>query len=204
MTAPCGVALKEWAAICAALASGRQAILLRKGGLIERDGTFALEHDTFWLYPTYLHQQEQGVAAAWRPFLDAALAEQPPAGTVRLSLLAEVVAAWHLETLAAAEALADWHAWTAETIASRFAYRRPGLTLLALDVGRAEMHHAVTETAEQAGCRSWVPLAEPLAPGQVTPALGKSSTTALLMRLGSALTATGGALRLATSLTPNP
>jgi len=204
MTAPCGVALKEWATICAALASGRQAILLRKGGLIERDGTFALEHETFWLYPTYLHQQEQGVAPAWRSFLTDAEADKPPAGTVRLSLLAEVAAAWHLETLAAAEALADWHAWTAETIASRFAYRRPGLTLLALRVWRAETAHAVTETAEQAGCRSWVPLAEPLAPGEALPVLENSAATALFMQLAAILTATGGASRLSTSLTPNP
>jgi hypothetical protein len=171
VTDPCGVALKEWAAVCEALAAGRQTILLRKGGLVERSGTFEVEHRRFWLYPTYLHQQEQGLAEADRGFLDAAKAKIPPAGYVDLSLLAEVVEAWHLTTPEAAASLRGQHVWTDETIASRFAYRKPGLTLLVLRVHRAETAHRIDETEEQAGCRSWVPLAAPLDPGTLTPVL---------------------------------
>ncbi|NBS89997.1 DUF1802 family protein, partial [bacterium] len=32
------LACKEWASVCAALASGRQSILLRKGGIAEPTG----------------------------------------------------------------------------------------------------------------------------------------------------------------------
>jgi hypothetical protein len=39
-----GVALKEWAVICQALAEGRQTILLRKGGIAEPGGAFRVEH----------------------------------------------------------------------------------------------------------------------------------------------------------------
>ena len=54
-------AFKEWADICRALALGRQAIILRKGGIAERGGSFQAEHTRFWLYPTYVHQQRSGI-----------------------------------------------------------------------------------------------------------------------------------------------
>ncbi len=50
-------AFKEWAVICRALAEGRQAVVLRKGGVAEKTGEFQIEHTRFWLFPTYVHQQ---------------------------------------------------------------------------------------------------------------------------------------------------
>ena len=37
-------AFKEWAVTCQALAAGRQSLLLRKGGIHERNGRFEVEH----------------------------------------------------------------------------------------------------------------------------------------------------------------
>ena len=46
------IAFKEWAVVCAALASGQQSLILRKGGIHEgRDG-FRVAHREFWLFPT--------------------------------------------------------------------------------------------------------------------------------------------------------
>src|SRR5437764_577573 len=50
------VALKEWATVCRALESGRQTILLRKGGIYESAGEFEVQHREFLLFPTYVHQ----------------------------------------------------------------------------------------------------------------------------------------------------
>src|SRR6478672_9678911 len=50
------VALKEWATVCHALETGRQMLLLRKGGIYEAAGEFELENREFLLFPTYLHQ----------------------------------------------------------------------------------------------------------------------------------------------------
>ncbi len=59
----CAIAFKEWASVCDALLAGRQTIILRKGGISEgkAPGTFVPEHSQFWLYPTWVHQAEQGV-----------------------------------------------------------------------------------------------------------------------------------------------
>lgn len=59
----CDVAFKEWASVCEALASGEQTIILRKGGIAEGPGGFTVEHRAFWLYPTFVHQAEQGLRA---------------------------------------------------------------------------------------------------------------------------------------------
>src|SRR5438270_13438884 len=49
-------ALKEWKLVTEALATGRQILLLRKGGIYESAGEFELEHPEFVFFPTYLHQ----------------------------------------------------------------------------------------------------------------------------------------------------
>ena len=48
-------ALKEWAVTVRALAEGEQLITLRKGGLREDNKHFEIEHDRFFLYPTFDH-----------------------------------------------------------------------------------------------------------------------------------------------------
>jgi hypothetical protein len=53
------IALKEWAVVCRALKTGRQIMLLRKGGIHESSAGFELEHMQFLLFPTYLHQNLQ-------------------------------------------------------------------------------------------------------------------------------------------------
>jgi hypothetical protein len=151
-------ALKEWAVICRALAEGRQTVLLRKGGIAEPGGSFRVEQPRFWLYPTYVHQQEAGIIAEARPLLEQALAERPPAGRVRLSHFAEVTKVWHLTDLAAVEKLAPLHCWSAEVVRSRFEYRQPGLFALAVRVWQSAEVHELPETTAYAGCKSWVEL----------------------------------------------
>src|SRR5205809_4400346 len=93
-------ALKEWAVICRALAEGRQAILLRKGGIAEAGGEFQVEHTRFWLYPTYVHQQREGVQPEALPLLERAEARRPPPGVLRLEHFAEVGGLYHVHDVA--------------------------------------------------------------------------------------------------------
>jgi hypothetical protein len=156
------VALKEWAVICEALAAGRQALLLRKGGIAEPGGAFRVEHERFWLWPTYVHQQQSGVVEEARPLLERAAANRAE-GEVALTHFAEVERVEYAEDLGKVLSLAGLHLWSEEAVRSRLAYRKPGLFVLLLRVYRAATAHRLTETAEQAGCKSWVELREPLA-----------------------------------------
>ena len=75
------IALKEWAVVCRALADGRQSLLLRKGGIAETGGQFQIEHSRFWLYPTYVHQQAEGIIPAARDLLLQVESERPRLGS---------------------------------------------------------------------------------------------------------------------------
>ena len=52
-------AFKEWAVICRAITTGRQDIILRKGGIVEPGGSFQLLAESFLLFPTFVHQSKE-------------------------------------------------------------------------------------------------------------------------------------------------
>jgi hypothetical protein len=180
-------AFKEWAVICRALAEGRQALVLRKGGIEEPAGTFRLEHRRFWLYPTYVHQQRAGIKPEAVPLLAQAEAERPPAGMIRLSHFVEVAGIYQAQNLAAALALDGLHLWSAATVEARFAYRRPGLNVLAVRVYRAAERAELPETTTYAGCRSWVELERELPTEGSTPVLSDEAFREVLRKLDALL-----------------
>jgi len=173
-------AFKEWAVICAALAQGQQSLILRKGGVAE---DFTLEHTRFWLYPTFIHQQEQGIRAEARPLLDQVLAERPPENVVHLSHFAEVTGVYHVHDLLPAHMIAHLHFWSDDTVEKRFNYRTPGLHVFATRIYRAAGSHDIGETDAQRGCKSWVHLDEPLPTEPATPVLSDKEYQDIVMSL---------------------
>lgn len=162
-------ALKEWAVICRALAEGKQSILLRKGGIAETSGRFDVEHTRFWLFPTFVHQQrEGGEALGW---LQEEEQSRPEPGKVRLSHWAEVTGIYRVHDLLPALMLAHLHYWSDQAVEKRFAYREPGVDVLAVRVYRAPETHVIADTAAYQGCKSWVELDEALPTSGSTPVL---------------------------------
>jgi hypothetical protein len=157
---PLATALKEWAAICAALAHGRQSVLFRKGGIAEEHGAFRLEHTRFWLYPTYVHQQESGLRPDWADLLRTT--RRPDEHRIHLSHWALVTRALHVADLDAVLRLAPLQGCSEATVRQRFAYREPGLHVLAVRVYQAPSPHDIPEIPVYLGCKSWVPLASSL------------------------------------------
>lgn len=182
-----GVAFKEWAVICRALALGRQTILLRKGGIAEDGGRFRVEHASFWLFPTYAHQQPASLVAGYQSLLDEALASRPPEGTVRLTHLADVAQVHHVDTLEKALALRDLHGWSEETVTARFHYREPGLYVLGVRVRGVAAAVELPETPYFAGCRSWVELGRKYSTEPSAPTLSEETFSAVMAELRSRL-----------------
>jgi len=176
-------ALKEWAVICRALAAGRQTLLLRKGGIAESGGQFEVEHRRFWLFPTYVHQQKNGIVPEAIPLLEQVEADRPPPGVVQLTHFAEVAACYYIHKWADAEKLTGLHCWSPQTVHSRFEYRRPGLFVLAVRVYRASQMFELPDTAEYAGCRSWVELDRALPAEGATPVLEEETFAEVLRTL---------------------
>lgn len=180
LPATCGVAFKEWEGVCDALATGRQSLILRKGGIEEGPGGFVPEHRVFWLYPTRVHQARQGLKPGSRDSGDAT-----PDDTIGLSTLAVVEVIGRVERLEQLSELSDLHVWTAETVESRFHYRRPGLWALGVRVYRRDSPFAVPVTPDHAGCKSWVPLEEARATKGLVEALDGREFEARMGRLSA-------------------
>jgi hypothetical protein len=156
-------AFKEWAAVCRALAEGRQSLILRKGGIAEAGGEFKPDHERFWLYPTYLHEHRAGVKAAALPLFEQASALRPQTGRVILSHFAQVVGVHRVADWKHAAALDDLHIWSSAAVRAKFDYRVPGLFALIVRVFRGRQPVELPETAAYAGCKTWVQLDRELA-----------------------------------------
>lgn len=187
------VAFKEWAVICAALTTGRQSIILRKGGIAEPDGTFRVEHRRFWLWPTYAHQQHVGIVPEAVPLLDQVEREKPADGKVRLAAFAEVAGIYHMHDAVGPLKLAGLHLWSMETVLARFRYREPGLFALAVRVFRLPAQLEVADRPEYAGCRSWIELGEGLPTRGAVPVLDDTAFRSLRRTLDALLNPTATA-----------
>jgi hypothetical protein len=181
------VAFKEWAVICKALAEGKQALILRKGGIAEPGNTFSLQASRFWLYPTYVHQQQTGIKPEALPLLEAAEAEKPPAGIIRLTHFVEVPGAYQVRDLFAALILNHMHVWSEDTVRKRFEYRYPGIMVLPARVYRRAQAVEIPEKPEYAGCKSWVELDSELPTDEATPVLDDEAFRDLLRSLDALL-----------------
>jgi len=170
------LALKEWAVVVHALGTGKQTVLLRKGGLHERHGRFATDPTEFFLFPTYVHQMTQGVVSEAAADLHAVMKLRPPEGQLVINSYATVEDLVWLDSCEHLAALADLHCWTPETVTHRFAYgTRAGLHLFVLRIYRLPQSHIMPLLKRYAGCRSWIELANPLSTVGATPVLSEAA-----------------------------
>ena len=182
------IALKEWAVTVRALSEGEQLLTLRKGGIREENKHFEIEHDRFFLYPTFDHQQNDLVRDSHRPELGRALEEgvwsdcepHPSAferghvtqpDRVRIRAWAEVAASYLITDPRCVDALSPYYVWTPDYAEKRLAWkRRHPLHVILLRTYRIPRPVTVKVRDEYGGCKSWVELHRQL-PFEGTPVL---------------------------------
>ena len=152
-------AFKEWQVICAALESGGQTVILRKGGIAEGRHGFSWQHERFFLFPTHFHQQLEGVRGAHEPAIPQA------DNSVVIRLWAETVMTARLTDWDRVARLAEHHIWSEHVVHERFDWgEQPGLSVALLRVRRLAEPWRLKNADRPAfsGCRSWLdlPLAE--------------------------------------------
>jgi hypothetical protein len=163
-------ALKEWAVAVDALTAGKTIVLLRKGGIREAGGAFAIAHPQVWLYPTYEHQkpqllkpdyahQVQPVASGWHP------------ETVAIPAWADITHQFEV-TEAEAAALLPFHIWNSAFVAERLKWKpRSPLSVLLLRVYALPQPQSIPYRTEYGGCKSWIELQADFSPDQAQPVL---------------------------------
>ena len=183
------IAFKEWAVTVRALAEGEQLLTLRKGGIREENKHFELDHERFFLYPTFDHQRNNLVRESHHPELRRALEEgvwpdeePPPAALiqdggipqpdrVRLRAWAEVTDHLTITDPRIVDDLSPYYVWTPDYAEKRLNWkRRHPLHVLLLRVHRIPRPVTVRVRDEYHGCRSWVEIDRDL-PFEGTPVM---------------------------------
>ena len=150
---------------------------------------FEVEHERFFLYPTFDHQRTDLVRESHRPELRRALEEgvwadgEPvlaharnglallPPDRVRIRAWAEVAAQYTVTDPRIVDALSPFYVWTSDYAEKRLEWkRRHPLHVLLLRTYRIPRPVTVKVKDEYAGCRSWLELSRDL-PFEGTPVL---------------------------------
>ncbi len=185
-------AFKEWAAVCQALASGQQSVILRKGGIHEgRDG-FRVDHAEFWLYPTEFHQEPAVLAEQGRLHLEQARLQQPAKGSISIQRYVTIDEVVEIRDESILPRLAGLHVWSASMIQARFHYRNPFLFALLVRVYSLPQPVLLPESPHFAGCRSWVDLERELVTDSLVPVLTAEEHSQHLAELRRALSNPAG------------
>ena len=154
------VAFKEWASVVLALEQGAQDLIFRKGGIAEEGRGFTIDHDQFFLLPTYFHQQRAGLRDDCAPLFDEAMRTRPPDGRIVITSWASVKRTFIVAEPAELDRLARRHIYAPHVLVDRL-HGRHGTALYALevDVHLLDVPLDIPLLERYAGCRSWVDLA---------------------------------------------
>ncbi len=150
------VAFKEWAVVCEAMGTGRQSIILRKGGIAEGRTGFGFRHSEFFLFPTWFHEQ----------LAKTTLPETTPLpieleGEVEIRFAAALEWSRLVTDRARLEALREFHILSDAVVGERFAYdETPGVHVAFVRIFRMEPPRRLAVDRRFGGCRSWVDLPE--------------------------------------------
>jgi hypothetical protein len=164
-------AFKEWAVVCRALGTGRQIVILRKGGIAEGPRGFEVVDRQFFLYPTYLHQLPTSVVPAWRDAFDQCVDASP--GKITLQYYA-IVNSWvRVRTLDKLKALRPEHILADSVVEERFKrWEQDSVHALMVRVYELPKPVLIPELESYAGCKSWLTLNEQVPLDGAHPVLG--------------------------------
>jgi hypothetical protein len=167
------IGLQEWAVCVRALREGRSCVIVRKGGIHEpQGGTFKPEHERFALLPSYLHQRADRLLPAYGGDFLGQVAAHPAPGKIPVTAWADIARVWKATDLTRIQALGEELIWSADEIATRFAYRgQPFLYVLALRAQRLPAAIDIPDRPSYGGCRSWIQLDDSVALDGSQPAI---------------------------------
>jgi hypothetical protein len=150
------IGFKEWALVCEALGTGRQSIILRKGGIAEgRDG-FAFQYREFFLFPTFFHEQLERVRFPGAPL------PEPLPNEIEIRYFVKVEETRVLTDWEEVRALEPRHILKERVVRERFDYdEAPGVHVAFVRVFRLDPVWRFPDAKAYGGCRSWVELPEP-------------------------------------------
>ncbi|MHC5611393.1 MAG: DUF1802 family protein [Nostoc sp.] len=173
-------ALKEWAVAINALESGKTIMLLRKGGIHERNGNFQVAYKQILLYPTYEHQQAFMLKAEYANGVYPITSGWHPE-TVRIGSWAEITDILPVSDEFIVNGLLPFHIWNEHFISDRLKWKpRQPLYILLLRTYKLPQEQEIPYYPKYAGCKSWIDLNQPIELQAAKPVLSNSAYTQLV------------------------
>ena len=147
--------LKEWASVIRALESGKQTILLRKGGIMETASGFVVESEKFLLYPTAEHQGDTNIKTEFHDMLEQKTSS-PPDNYNKITSYAKVLAESDITSNETLESLSKFHIWSSTYIDARKNWN-PEKPIKALFLKVYKISEiTIPLKQEYQGCKSWI------------------------------------------------
>ncbi|HUF61870.1 MAG TPA: DUF1802 family protein [Verrucomicrobiales bacterium] len=154
------LAYKEWSPVAEALRTGRQHLLLRKGGIAEGRDAFSFRHPAFWLFPTAFHSTPG--ALRWFPGPDWSDPVDSENRELRLRILCAVTGRALLSQWEHVAPLAPYHVYGEELLRERFTQgEAEELHLATVRVFFMPSPWVLPYEKRFGGCRSWIELPSP-------------------------------------------
>ena len=183
------IAYKDWSVTVRALAEGEQLIVIRNGAADQPDGRVDLEHERFFLYPTFDFHRTDLVRESQQPEMGRALEEGvwadgepspvemtreghlPQPDRIRVRAWAEVVDEWTVTDRKVLNELAPFHVWAPNYAERRLGWRRrEPLHVALLRTHRIPRPVTVRVADEYSAAGNWAELSREL-PFEGTPVL---------------------------------
>ena len=145
-------AFKEWYAIVEAIGSGRQNILLRKGGIHEGKKGFELLSENFWLFPTFFHQQleklKPEIGLKFIPKLG---------GTIPIQYYCRTRSCGWIDTEKSLRKIERNHFWTKHCVSEKFGWGpKSGVYWISFSVHKLNDPILIKMQSNYKGCKSWI------------------------------------------------
>lgn len=164
-------ALKEWAVAIKALEAGKTIMLLRKGGIHERGGSFHVAQKEVLLYPTYEHQQAFMLKSEYSDIISPVTPGWRP-GTVRVSSWASITDILPIDDESIVNSLLPFHIWNKYFICDRLRWKpSEPLYILLLRTYKLPQTQEIPYRREYGGCKSWIDLFQTIDISNSTPIL---------------------------------
>ena len=158
--------LKEWATVIKALESGKQTVLLRKGGILEIASGFKIESNKFLLYPTWEHQEFHHIKPEFHNFLEDVKSNHPEEGFNIVTSFAEVLDEADITSEKTIEKLSSFHIWSDSYIKERRNWKPEKLMKAVLLRVYKIPEIKISLKPEYQGCKSWININEEILEGQ--------------------------------------
>ncbi len=139
----------------------------KKGGLLDGPSGFKTEHPSFYIFPTFHHQQRDGIKTEFEGLLKPLSWGAQSGGEVKLSLYVEVRKTLFMEEVGAVLNLESHHIFNSVEVKHRFnSGKHEGIHVLLLNVYKLVKPVCLPFSPLYSGCRSWVDLGKPIRGGE--------------------------------------